>query len=173
MVLLPFGKEPESPGETLPLPKMGPERVRTYGSPTSSITSSQQRRTCMKIIASAFVALSVLAAAAAARQRLRREKLLPAARTYAKLTAPSRSAAAFAAALYPNQHRRPPSRPDCCVSGVACQLIHRLPTNRGAVATSQRSRSSMQTPNAMSPRSVRRRMERALRLCAFVLRLCA
>ena len=48
---------------------MGAEKLPDYGSPTGSVTPSselEERRTAMKIIALALVALSVLAGAAVA-----------------------------------------------------------------------------------------------------------
>ena len=55
-------------GETLPLPKMGPERMDSYGSPTSSreqpARNANPGELPMKIILSALVALSFLATVA-------------------------------------------------------------------------------------------------------------
>jgi len=56
----------------------------------------------MKVIASALVALSVLAGIAAPASAFDAKSFLPAAGTYTKLIGQTRSATAFAAALYPN-----------------------------------------------------------------------
>ena len=60
-------KGAESPGETPLLPKMCAQRRRGYGSPMSSRDNelSTNRRTAMKTIVSALIALSVLATVAA------------------------------------------------------------------------------------------------------------
>ena len=65
-MVLPSRKGPESPGETLPLPKMGAENLACQSSPTSSGDKElATQENPMKIIVSALVALSVLAGIAA------------------------------------------------------------------------------------------------------------